>query len=345
MADSLSYKKTGVNIDVADATKKEMAKSIDTDDKRVFSRLGAFASLVEGDFSNYRHPILVLKTEEPGSKQKLAFQYNRIPDICHDMINHLINDIIVMGAQPLYVQDCIICGKIDPDVVSNLVASIAEACRLQDCVLVGGETSEQPGVVDAGLYVLSASLVGVVDKEKIIDGSQITEGNVVLAVASNGPHTNGYTLLRTLIDQVPEILNQNVNGKTFIDAIMTPHKCYWQDLKGLFASAEIKGLAHITGGGIEGNLNRILPENLDADIDVGSVKVPEVFRLVRDFGKIADSDMMRTFNMGVGLTLVCQPESEDSIRAHFSSRGISCYPIGRILKGSGTVNLRGEPSW
>jgi len=257
----------------------------------------------------------------------------------------LINDVIVMGAEPLYVQDCIICGKIEPDVVSGLVSSMAEACRLQDCVLVGGETSEQPGVVDTGLYILSASMVGVVDKVKIIDGSQITEGNIVLAVESNGPHTNGYTLLRALIEKVPKIKEQQIDGKSFFDAIMIPHKCYWQDLKGLFDSAEIKGLAHITGGGIEGNLNRILPRSLNADIDISSISVPQVFNVIHEFGAIADSDMMRTFNMGVGLAIVCQPNAEEAIKSHFANRGVSCYPIGRITSGSGVVNLHGNLVW
>ena len=204
MKEQLSYKKAGVDIDAADAVKKVMAKSLETADKRVLNKIGAFASLFDGTFPEYEHPVLVLKTEEPGSKQKLAFQYNRVSSICYDMINHLINDIITMGAKPLSVQDAIICGKLEKEVVTELVHSISQACREQDCVLIGGETSEQPGVLEAGIYILTASLVGVVEKSKIIDGSKIEEGDSVLAVASNGLHTNGYSLVRALMAQKPD---------------------------------------------------------------------------------------------------------------------------------------------
>jgi phosphoribosylformylglycinamidine cyclo-ligase len=176
MTDHLSYAKSGVDIDITDDVKRDMTEVIDCGDERVLNRMGAFGSLVEGRFENYRHPILVLKTEEPGSKQKLAFQHGRVSSIAYDLVHHLINDIIVMGADPIYVQDCIICGKIDPDVVKILVSSMAEACRKQGCVLTGGETSVQPGVVTDGVYILTAYGVGVIEKDSIIDGSRIEEG-------------------------------------------------------------------------------------------------------------------------------------------------------------------------
>jgi phosphoribosylformylglycinamidine cyclo-ligase len=162
MKEQLSYEKAGVNIEVADATKGAMAKSLETTDRRVLNRIGVFASLFDGRFPEYEHPVLVLKTEEPGSKQKLAIQYNRALSIGYDIVNHLINDIIVMGAKPLAVQDVIICGKLEKEVVNQIVESISNACRDQDCVLTGGETSEQPGVIEAGTYILTASIIGVV---------------------------------------------------------------------------------------------------------------------------------------------------------------------------------------
>lgn len=195
MKEQLSYEKAGVNIEVADAAKRAMAKSLETTDKRILNKIGVFATLFDGTFPGYKHPVLVLKTEEPGSKQKLAFQYNRVSPICYDMVNHLINDIVVMGATPLAVQDAIICGKLEKEVVTQIVNSISEACREQDCVLTGGETSEQPGIIEPGIYILTASIVGVVEKSKVIDGSKIRKGDLVLAVASNGPHTNGYSLI------------------------------------------------------------------------------------------------------------------------------------------------------
>ena len=212
MNDELSYTKSGINIDETDKVKLQMKRSIDTGDPRVLNRLGAFGSLVEGRFEGYLHPILVLKTEEPGSKQKLAFQYGYVSSIAYDLINHLINDIMVMGADPVYIQDCIICGKIEPEVIKALVKNISEACIAQGCVLTGGETSIQPGVIPPGEYVLSASGIGVVDKNRIIDGSTIRRGDSILAVASNGLHTNGYTLIRKLLEVKPELIELDVNA-------------------------------------------------------------------------------------------------------------------------------------
>lgn len=345
MTDSLSYADTGVDIDVTDGAKREMARAVDTGDPRVLNRLGAFASLVDGRFDGYEHPILVLKTDEPGSKQKLAFQFGRIPSLCHDLINHLINDVIVMGAEPLYVQDCVVCGTIDPEIVTTLVAGMAAACRDQGCVLVGGETSVQPGVVADGVYVLSASAVGVVDKSRIIDGSGIAERDVVLAVASNGLHTNGYTLVRALMEQKPELVDRDVDGETFLDVVMRPHTCYFQGLRELFGGPELKGMAHITGGGIEGNLRRILPASVDAVVDLGRLRILPVFRVIRDEGNVPEADMLKTFNMGVGLTVVCSPDAVDEVATHLAKSGSECYPIGAIESGSGSVRYHGTLAW
>jgi len=345
MTDSLSYAKSGVDIDITDAVKRKMTDTIDYGDKRVLNRIGAFGSLVEGRFENYKHPILVLKTEEPGSKQKLAFQYGRVSSIAYDLIHHLINDIIVMGADPIYVQDCIICGKIDPDVVNTLVSSMAEACRNQGCVLTGGETSVQPGVVANGVYVLTACGIGVVEKDNIIDGSRIEEGDTVFAVASNGLHTNGYTLIRSLLEQKPELVDRNVNDETFLDAILRPHKCYYEAVKDLFNHPGLKGLAHITGGGIQGNLNRILPDSLDAVIDLHSIRIPRIFDIIRNEGNVPDNDMLRTFNMGVGLTVVSSPDSLEGISSHLQNNSCECYEIGRIVNGSKKVAFEGSLAW
>src|SRR5450755_3788283 len=196
---SLSYEKSGVNIDNADAAKKSMAETMASGggkDPRILHRPGAFASLFDASFPGIKEPVLVMKTEEPGSKQKIAFAHGRAASIAFDMIHHLIDDIIVVGAQPLAVQDCIVCGKLEKEVVLELVRAINEACRQNDCSLIGGETSEQPGVLAAGLYILSSSIVGVVEKSRILDGRAIQNGDVVLAVPSNGLHTNGYSLVR-----------------------------------------------------------------------------------------------------------------------------------------------------
>ena len=345
MEEDLSYAKVGVDIDVTDTVKRDMKTSIDQGDTRVLNRVGAFASLVEGRFEGYRHPILVLKTEEPGSKQKLAFEHDRVASIAYDLIHHLINDLMAMGAEPLYVQDCIICGKIEPEVVRTLVDSMADACRRQGCVLVGGETSVQPGVIVRGVYVLSASAVGVVEKDQIIDGSRIAEHDVVLAVASNGLHTNGYTLVRALLDKNPNLAERQVQGESFFEIIMRPHTCYYTAVRDLFPTSELKGLAHITGGGIEGNVNRILPPNLDASIDKSLIRIPEIFKVIQKEGNVPEADMLKTFNMGVGLGLVCAPDFVADAIAHLEQHACVGYPIGTIKKGTRSVKYHSELNW
>jgi phosphoribosylformylglycinamidine cyclo-ligase len=345
MKNTLSYKKSGVDIDIADAAKMDMSKSLETTDRRVLNRIGAFASLFDASFPGYKEPVLVLKTEEPGSKQKLAFKYNRIPSICYDLVNHLINDIIVMGAKPLSVQDAIICGKLEKNVVNELVDNIAKACREQDCTLTGGETSEQPGVIEPGLYILTASVVGIVEKSKIIDGSKIEEGDCVLAVASNGLHTNGYSLVRALIDDRPEIINTTVDGQSFLDAIMKPHKCYYKCFRDLFGLSGLHGLAHITGSGIDGNLERILPDNLNAVIDSDKIKILPIFKTIKEFGDVSDSDMLRTFNMGVGMVIVAKESVINDIQKHLASKECDSYTIGKIVKGNKRVTFEGKLNW
>jgi len=345
MKEKFSYKKVGVDIDTADATKKAMAESLKTTDKRVLNKLGAFASLFDAAFPGYEHPVLVLKMEEPGSKQKLAIEHGRARSLCYDLINHLVNDIVVMGATPMSVQDVIVCGRLEKEVVTELVASMAAACCEQGCVLTGGETSEQPGVLEAGTYILAASILGIVEQAKVIDGSRIAEGDQVLAVASNGLHTNGYSLVRALMARRPEIAEMKVAGESFLEAILRPHKCYYQAFRDLFDVPGLHGMAHITGGGIEGNLNRILPDGLDATVNVGQIRVLPIFRLIRDMGDVDDADMLRTFNMGVGMTLVVAGGGLDGIRQHLSQNGCENYVIGGIVKGERRVVYEGKLNW
>lgn len=345
MSEAFSYKKAGVDISTADAAKREMAKSLASSSPRVLNRLGAFASLYDGRFEGYEHPVLVLKMEEPGSKQKLAVQYGRASSVCFDLINHLIDDVIVMGAKPMAVQDVIICGKLEKPVVTEMVDAMARACREQECDLVGGETSEQPGVLESGLYVLAAAMVGVVDKPKIIDGSKIRKGDVVLGVASNGLHTNGYSLVRALLASDPKLAEMPVEGERFLDVILRPHTCYYKAFRDLFDNRGLHGMAHITGGGFEGNLNRILPAGVNALIDLAKVQVLPVFKTIRQVGKVDDADMLRTFNLGVGMTLVVAPEAVDGVIQHLAGQGHKSYPIGRIVEGDRTVVCEHRLSW
>lgn len=342
----LSYKSSGVDIDIADATKLAMADSLRTSDSRVLNSIGAFASLFDARFPDCEHPVLVLKTEEPGSKQKIAFQHGRVRSICFDMINHLVNDIAVMGARPLAVQDAVICGKLEPTVVKELVSAIAEACRAQGCVLTGGETSEQPGVLDPGLYILTSSIVGVVDRSRIIDGRAIRPGDIVLALPSNGIHTNGYSLVRALIARDPTILDLPIDGLTFLEQILKPHTCYYHPLKPLFTNPSLHGLAHITGGGIGGNLNRILPDHLDAHIDLSQIQILPIFNAIKEHAQVPDPDMLRTFNLGVGLTAVVAPSDLPTIQQTLTTHGCpNTYPIGTITPGTKSVTFTGTLQW
>ncbi|MBX7138270.1 MAG: phosphoribosylformylglycinamidine cyclo-ligase [Oligoflexia bacterium] len=347
MADSLTYKGAGVDIAEADSTKKLLAKSIDIEgrDARVLNRVGAFASLFEAKFEGVTNPVLVLKAEEPGSKQLLAFQHGFVREICFDLVNHLINDIAVMGARPLAVLDVIVCGALRKADVVALVDGMAAACRALGCTLVGGETSEQPGVLEAGRYVLSATVVGVADKSRIVDGSGIAVGDRVLVLPSNGPHTNGYTLIRRLLADVPGCAERAVGKETFLQAVMKPHTPYLEALQQLATIGALKGAAHITGGGIAGNLGRILPPGMDAAVELGNLRIPPIFSSIRNLGKVPDTDMLQTFNLGAGAMVVVPEALQSQALSGLQDRGIEGYPVGAIVNGKGSVRFSGGLNW
>lgn len=341
----LSYKSSGVNRDTENETKVAMAGALETSDARVLNKIGAFATLFDGSFPEYKHPVLVLKTEEPGTKQLLAFQHDSVESICHDLVNHLVNDCIVMGARPLSIQDCIICGEVDKPIVLRMVKAFAEAAKENACTLTGGETSWQPGTIAEGVYVLTASIVGVVEKDRIIDGSKIQEGDTVLALASNGVHTNGISLVRKIMEETPDILKEKVGGKSFIDSVLIPHRAYYHAVKDLFTNDNLVGLAHITGGGIKENLNRVLPKSLSAKVDLSKVRILPIFKTLKQFGALEDADMLRTFNMGVGMTAVVRKGFADEAIAHLKTMGVEAYEIGTIKTGNGEVDFIEELSW
>ena len=343
-AEGLSYSKAGIDITYTDTIKREMAKHLDTKDDRVLNGLGPFASLYDIKFQEIENPVLVLKSEEPGSKQKLAIEYGYSESICHDMVNHLVNDIVVMGAKPLAVLDTIVCGNAEADTIKTLVKGVSDACKENECSLVGGETSIQPLVVDPGVYVLTSSIAGIVERSKVIDGSQIKEGDAVLAIASNGLHTNGYSLVRLLMDKMPQIKLDKIDGLTFIEQIMKPHTPYYRSIKDLFDKDVIHGMAHITGGGIEGNLCRIIPEGLSAKIDLSKIKILDIFKYIRNNGNISDEEMLRTFNCGVGFNIVTNQKDKAAVMHHVR-RFYDCYEIGVIESGDRKVKFENRLNW
>ena len=341
---NFSYSKAGVDIQYTDTLKKEMSNFISTSNPRVLNGLGQFASLYDINFDNITSPVLALKSEEPGSKQKLAMEYGFAESICHDMINHLVNDVIVMGATPLAVLDTIVCGNAEAETIKSIVKGVADACRENECVLVGGETSIQPGIIDSGTYVLTSTIAGIIDKEKIVDGSKIAVGDIVLAVSSNGLHTNGYSLVRMLMDEMPQIKSEKIGDETFIEAIIKPHTAYYSAIKNLIVDSQFVGMAHITGGGIEDNLKRIIMDGLSAKIDLAKIKTLPLFKYIKDNGNITDSEMLRTFNCGVGLILVVKPACVDYV-TEYVKKSHNCYPIGEIMKGEKKVELFSDLLW
>ena len=342
--EGLSYSKAGIDIAYTDAIKNEIAKHLETGDHRVLNGLGSFASLYDIKFPEMENPVLVLKAEEPGSKQKLAMEYGYTESICHDMINHLVNDIAVMGARPLAALDTIICGNAEKDTIKSLVKGISDACRENECSLVGGETSIQPLVVEPGVYVLASSIAGIVEKSKVIDGSAVEEGDAVLAIASNGLHTNGYSLVRLLMDRAPRIKLDKIDGLTFIEQVMKPHTPYYKSIKGLLDKDVIHGMAHITGGGIEGNLCRVIPDGLGARIDLSRLKILNIFKFIRSSGNISDEEMLRTFNCGVGFVIMAAQKDKEAVIKHIGQY-YDCYEIGMIEAGEGKVRFENGMNW
>lgn len=286
---------------------------------------------------------MVIKMEEPGSKQMLAAKHGCLGDVAYDLVNHLINDTICVGAKPLAIQDTIVCGNLEPKVVVELVDKMAKAARLQNCDLVGGETSEQPGVLEAGTYILSAACVGIVSKSKIIDGSAIKSNQKVYAISSSGIHTNGYTLVRKILDSVPDLANKKLStGETVLESVLVPHRCYNLPLQELFAKNNIiTGLAHITGGGVVDNLKRILPKNVKATINLDSIEVLEIFKVLKEAGNVPADDMLRTFNLGVGMILVAEENDYPLIKETFDRYSMGTYCIGSIEAGDGQVEVIG----
>lgn len=340
----LTYGKSGVDISYTDLIKTEIADFVNSQNPRVLNKLGAFASLYDIRFDDIKNPVLVLKSEEPGSKQKLATKYGYTESICHDLINHLVNDIIVMGAKPLAVLDTIICGNAEKDTIKSLVKGISEACRENDCDLVGGETSIQPGVFDNGVYVLTASIAGIVDKEHVISGSKIKEGDKIIALSSNGLHTNGYSLVRLLMETMPQIQYENIGNETFIEAIMKPHTPYYKAVKGLISNHSVNGMAHITGGGIEDNLSRVIPKGLSACIDLSKIQIPTVFKHIKSNGNISNEEMLKTFNCGVGFIIVASPKEEAAISKTVSEH-CNCYTIGEITTSDNPIVFTNKLQW
>jgi phosphoribosylformylglycinamidine cyclo-ligase len=344
MTKPITYSDAGVDIDAATrATDKIKELARQTFNQRTLSEIGSFGGMFDGAFPNLQHPVLVASADGVGTKLKIAFLTGVHNTIGRDLVNHCVNDILVQGARPLFFLDYIATGKLLPEVVAGIVEGIANGCRENGCVLLGGETAEMPDFYFAGEYDVAGFIVGVADREKIIDGKQIAPGDVLLALPSVGLHTNGYSLARKLFFDVAghkadTYLDEL--GMTVGEALLQPHVSYLKSLEGLLNSGMIKGLAHITGGGLTDNIPRILPEGSAVEIDKGSWPVLPVFTLMQRIGNVSEPEMYRTFNMGVGMVIVCAPENAESIKSHLEQRGDPVYKIGRVSEGNREVSIR-----
>jgi phosphoribosylformylglycinamidine cyclo-ligase len=296
--------------------------------------------MFNGAFPQLREPVLVASADGVGTKLKIAFLTGVHNTIGRDLVNHCVNDILVQGARPLFFLDYIATGKLLPEVVAGIVEGIADGCRENGCVLLGGETAEMPDFYSEGEYDVAGFIVGVVDREKTIDGKRIVPGDVLLALPSVGLHTNGYSLARKLFFEVA-----GYDANTYLDelsmtigeALLQPHVSYLKPLEGLLDSGRIKGLAHITGGGLTDNIPRILPEGCAVEIDKGSWPILPIFKLMQRLGNVPEAEMYRTFNMGVGMVVVTSAQDSQAIKSHIQQDGNAVFEIGRVIQGEREV--------
>lgn len=326
-----TYAAAGVDIDAADRAKqliKKMART--TFRPEVLTDIGLFAGLFQLS-SGYKEPVLVSSVDGVGTKLKLAVALGKHDTVGIDLVNHCINDIFTCGAEPLFFLDYIAMGKLVPKQVKSIVSGLAKACAAEGCALIGGETAEMPGIYAVGDYDLAGFIVGVVERRKVINGRTIKAGDAILALPSSGLHTNGYSLVRKIFGTERSQLNRFYPelGRTLGEALMEPHRCYYSLLKS--SLGRIKGMAHITGGGIPGNLPRILPRGLAAKIDGGSWKIPPLFSLIQRRGRVEEKEMYRVFNMGVGMMVVCSPPNVDKLLSAVPESWV----IGEVVKQKG----------
>lgn len=344
MSKPITYSDAGVDIDAATrATDKIKELARRTFNQRTLSEIGSFGGMFDGAFPHLKQPVLVASADGVGTKLKIAFSTGVHNTVGRDLVNHCVNDILVQGARPLFFLDYIATGKLIPEVVAGIVEGVANGCQENGCVLLGGETAEMPDFYSAGEYDIAGFIVGVADREKIIDGKEILPGDTLLAIPSVGLHTNGYSLARKLFFEVAGYEADtylNELGMTVGEALLQPHVSYLKPLDGLLDSGLIKGLAHITGGGLTDNIPRILPEDCAVEIDKGSWPLLPIFKLMQEIGNVSEAEMYRTFNMGVGMVVVTSAEDRATIESHLQQQDTAVYHIGRVNKGNREVSFR-----
>jgi phosphoribosylformylglycinamidine cyclo-ligase len=332
-----AYASAGVDVDLGNRLKRHLQLLVQqTHGPQVLGKIGGFGGLFRAKFSGLRQPVLVASIDGVGTKLKIAFAMNKHDTVGADLVNHCVNDIAVVGARPLFFLDYIGCEKLDSSVFQQLLRGFSRACRSAGCALIGGETAQMPGMYREGEYDLAGCIVGVVDRPKIIDGRKIRPGDIVLGLASNGLHTNGYSLARKILFEEMRLkVSSRLPGlKTTVgQELLRVHKNY-QALLAKLPSGTIKGLAHITGGGLIDNLPRILPTNCDAVIDTKSWRPPAIFQILQENGNVDPEEMYQVFNMGIGMVAIVAPRDAVKLMGILRAKR-----IGRIERGAGKTRL------
>jgi phosphoribosylformylglycinamidine cyclo-ligase len=336
----ITYADAGVHIDRANRTKQRIKYlAHKTFTKGVLSEIGGFGALFSVD-KKYLDPVLVSSVDGVGTKLKVAFEMKMHHTIGADLVNHCVNDIAVQGAAPLFFMDYLATGRLEPEVAEKIVEGLAEACKHNGCALIGGETAEMPGFYPEGEYDLAGFIVGVVEREKIINGKSVEVGDIVLGLPSNGLHTNGYSLARKLLFEVagysPDTFVSEMKNKVG-NELMRTHKSYWPIIRKMIAGECVAALAHITGGGITENLPRVLPRGTAAVIERGTWPVLPIFEHLQKLGNVPPDEMLRTFNMGIGMLLVVPAKKFKKAETLLDRAGEKFYSVGRIVKGDRKV--------
>lgn len=340
-AATITYADAGVDIDRSNRTKKRIKYlAHKTYTRGVLSEIGGFGSLFSIDKQKYLDPVLVSSVDGVGTKLKVAFAMNVHTTVGADLVNHCVNDIAVQGATPLFFMDYLATGRLDPDVAEKVVEGLSAACKHNGCALIGGETAEMPGFYPDGEYDLAGFIVGVVERGRIITGQAVVAGDVILGLPSNGLHTNGYSLARKLLFEkaryTPDTYVNEIKGKVG-NELMRTHKSYWPVVKKLLTAECIAAMAHITGGGITENLPRVLPRGVAAIIEVGSWPVLPIFKHLQKLGNVPQEEMLRVFNMGLGMLLVVPAKKFQKAQSVLERAGEKVYTVGRIVKGERKV--------
>jgi phosphoribosylformylglycinamidine cyclo-ligase len=328
----LSYRDAGVDIDAGDDLVdriKPLAKK--TMREGVLAGIGGFGALFEVP-KRYKEPVLVAGTDGVGTKLRLAFEWNRHDTIGQDLVAMSVNDILVQGAEPLFFLDYFACGKLSVDTAATVVGGIVKGCELAGCALIGGETAEMPGMYPPGEYDLAGFAVGAVEKSKIITGATITPGDAVLAIGSSGAHSNGYSLVRKIIERAGAKPSDDLGGQSLGDVVMAPTEIYVKPLLKLISEINVKGMAHITGGGLVDNVPRVLPENIQAVLHRDSWQMPALFKWLQMKGGVADAEMVRVFNCGIGMVVIVSTDQVDVAIKSLRAEGLTAWTVGEVVE-------------